>query len=154
MEVYDASDGPLWEACRKLPSDWEPHGKRRWLGPPQERPDCTTCRWFTELFRTWPDWGVCANAESVRAGLLTIGNKRAGSTSQGRSAAVWRPIPHAAISCGHSRRSCVNRRPPSSGTKSAGKRPVVGGRASSPHAEADSHDTALRRHSPPAPARR
>jgi hypothetical protein len=25
-----------------------------------------------ELFRTWPDWGACANPESARAGLLTF----------------------------------------------------------------------------------
>ncbi len=72
MQVRGASDEQLWEACRKLPSDWEPHGKRKWHGRREDRPDCATCRWFVELFRTWPDWGACANPESARAGLLTF----------------------------------------------------------------------------------
>ena len=69
MEI---SDGPLWEACRKLPSDWEPVGQRRWHGRPEARPDCDTCCWFLELLRTSPDWGACSNPESERAGLLTF----------------------------------------------------------------------------------
>ena len=72
MEDKNPSDEELWEACRKLPSDWEPRGQRRWLGKLEARPDCDTCRWFTGLFRTWPDWGACANPESPRAGLLTF----------------------------------------------------------------------------------
>jgi hypothetical protein len=71
MEAGNASDDELWEACRKLPSDWEPFGRRKWLGRREARPDCDTCRWFTGLFHTWPDWGVCCNPESERAGLLT-----------------------------------------------------------------------------------
>lgn len=72
MQAGNPSDEQLWEACRKLPSDWEPYGKRKWTGRLEHRPDCDTCRWFTELFRTWPDWGACANPESARAGLLTF----------------------------------------------------------------------------------
>jgi hypothetical protein len=72
MEAGNPSDEELWEACRKLPTDWEPHGKRRWHGRREDRPDCDTCRWFVELFRTSPDWGACANPESARAGLLTF----------------------------------------------------------------------------------
>lgn len=72
MQAGNPSDEELWDACRRLPTDWEPHGKRRWLGRREERPDCSTCRWFTELFRTWPDWGACANPDSPRAGLLTF----------------------------------------------------------------------------------
>jgi len=72
MRPVDSGDEQLWEACRKLPSDWEPHGERKWLGRREDRPDCATCCWFTELFRTWPDWGACANPESARAGLLTF----------------------------------------------------------------------------------
>jgi hypothetical protein len=71
MEAGNPTDEELWEACRKLPSDWEPHGQRRWPGRREDRPDCDTCRWFLELFRTSPDWGACANPESERAGLLT-----------------------------------------------------------------------------------
>ena len=56
----------------KLPSDFEPYGQRKWVGPRQERPDCASCRWFAELFREWPEWGACANPESPRAGLLTF----------------------------------------------------------------------------------
>ena len=72
MEAKNPSDEELWEACRRLPSDWEPHGQRRWHGRREARPDCDTCCWFVELFRTSPDWGVCANPESERAGLLTF----------------------------------------------------------------------------------
>jgi hypothetical protein len=72
MEDGNPSDEELWEACRRLPSDWEPHGQRRWHGRPEARPECDTCRWFAELFRTSPDWGACANPESERAGLLTF----------------------------------------------------------------------------------
>jgi len=71
MEAGNPSDEELWEACRKLPSDWEPHGQRRWHGRREARPECDTCRWFVELFRSSPDWGACANPESARAGLLT-----------------------------------------------------------------------------------
>ena len=70
MEARNPSDEELWEACRKLPSDWEPHGQRRWHGR-EARPDCDSCKWFAELFRSSPDWGTCANPESERAGLLT-----------------------------------------------------------------------------------
>ena len=72
MKARNPSDSELWQACRKLPSDWEPHGQRKWQGKREARPDCDTCRWFAELFRTSPDWGTCANPESERAGLLTF----------------------------------------------------------------------------------
>jgi hypothetical protein len=72
MKPVDSGDEQLWEACRRLPSDWEPHGQRKWHGRREARPDCDTCRWFVGLFRTSPDWGVCANPESGRAGLLTF----------------------------------------------------------------------------------
>ena len=72
MDTGNTSDEELWDACRKLPSDWEPHGQRRWYGRKEARPDCDTCRWFVELFRTSPDWGACVNPESERAGLLTF----------------------------------------------------------------------------------
>ena len=72
MEAGNPGDEELWEACRKLPADWEPHGQRRWQGRREARPDCDTCRWFVGLLRTSPDWGACANPESARAGLLTF----------------------------------------------------------------------------------
>ena len=71
MEAGNPSDEQLWDACRKLPADWEPHGQRQWHGRRAVRPDCDTCRWFVDLLRTSPDWGACANPESERAGLLT-----------------------------------------------------------------------------------
>ena len=71
MEAGNPSDEQLWEACRKLLADWEPLGQRRWHGRREDRPDCDSCMWFTELFRTAPDWGVCCNKESPRSGLLT-----------------------------------------------------------------------------------
>jgi hypothetical protein len=71
MEAGNPSDEELWEACRILPSDWEPHGQRRWHGRREARPDCDTCRWFVGLLRTSPDWGVCASLESERGWLLT-----------------------------------------------------------------------------------
>ena len=71
MQARNPSDEELWETCRRLNSDFEPHGRRRWLGKPEARPDCATCRWFVELFRASPDWGACANPESPRGGLLT-----------------------------------------------------------------------------------
>ena len=71
MEAGNPSDEELWDVCRKLPTDWEPYGQRRWHGRREDRPHCDSCKWFTELFRTWPDWGVCCNTESPRAGLLT-----------------------------------------------------------------------------------
>lgn len=71
MESGNPNDEELWEVCRKLLADWEPLGQRRWHGRREDRPDCDSCRWFTELFRTAPDWGVCCNKESPRSGLLT-----------------------------------------------------------------------------------
>jgi len=30
MEVSDATNEQLWQVCRKLPSDFEPYGERKW----------------------------------------------------------------------------------------------------------------------------
>jgi len=73
MELSDASDEQLWRVCRKLPSDFEPYGERKWEGKPQDKLDCSTCRWFQPLLRPGQlDWGTCANPQSPRAGLLTF----------------------------------------------------------------------------------
>jgi hypothetical protein len=72
MQTRNPSDDELWDVCKTIPSDWEPYGQRRWHRKKEARPDCDTCRWFAELFRTSPDWGACANPESERAGLLTF----------------------------------------------------------------------------------
>ena len=71
MEAGNPNDEELWEVCKKLLTDWEPNGQRRWHGRQESRPDCESCKWFAELFRTAPDWGVCCNTESPRSGLLT-----------------------------------------------------------------------------------
>lgn len=72
MDARDATDEQLWRVCQKLPSDFEPYGQRKWNGQREGQPDCVTCHWFLELFRTWPDWGTCANPQSPRGGLLTF----------------------------------------------------------------------------------
>jgi hypothetical protein len=73
MELSDASDEQLWQGCRKLPSDFEPYGDRKWEGMPYDKLDCDTCRWFQPLLRPGQlDWGTCANPNSPRAGLLTF----------------------------------------------------------------------------------
>ena len=72
MERRGAADGDFWEVWRELPADFEPYGERVWDGPPAMRPECADCRSFLELQPTWPDWGVCLNARSPRAGLLTF----------------------------------------------------------------------------------
>ena len=60
----------LWQIVRKLPTDFGPYGqvKRKTIC------DCSCgCRWFHVLAgRPGQDWGVCANAKSPRAGLLTF----------------------------------------------------------------------------------
>ena len=72
MESGNPSDQELWDVCRKLRTDWEPLGQRKWYGRREARPDCDSCVWFAELFHTSPDWGTCANPESERSGLLTF----------------------------------------------------------------------------------
>jgi hypothetical protein len=60
----------LWQIASKLPTDFEPYGqvKRETIC------DCSCgCRWFHVLAgRQGRDWGVCANQQSPRAGLLTF----------------------------------------------------------------------------------
>ena len=63
----------LWTLCRKLPSDFAPWGERdRDTAEPSE--DCSCgCRHFIPLAgELGNDWGICANAKSPRAGLLTF----------------------------------------------------------------------------------
>jgi len=85
MELSDASDDQLWQVCRKLPSDFEPFGQRRWEGKQQGKPDCATCRWFQPLLRPGElDWGTCANPLSPRAGLLTFREQGCEQYQQGK----------------------------------------------------------------------
>jgi hypothetical protein len=60
----------LWRILKKLPTDFEPYGKRQRNG----NLDCScNCRWYYTLAgRLGQDWGVCANVQSPRAGLLTF----------------------------------------------------------------------------------
>ena len=63
----------LWTLCRKLPSDFAPYGERdRDTAEPSA--DCSCgCRHFVPLAgELGNDWGICANAKSPRAGLLTF----------------------------------------------------------------------------------
>jgi hypothetical protein len=59
----------LHDICRHLPSDFESYGERV-----REGPDCSCgCRHFLKLpGKLGMDWGVCGNAASPRAGLLTF----------------------------------------------------------------------------------
>lgn len=60
----------LWQIAIKLATDYEPYGQTKREAPA----DCSCgCRWFHVLAgRRGLDWGVCANAASPRAGLLTF----------------------------------------------------------------------------------
>ena len=63
----------FWTICRKLPTDFQPCGARdRDTADPCA--DCSCgCRHFVPLAGDLgADWGVCANASSPRAGLLTF----------------------------------------------------------------------------------
>ena len=55
-----------------LRSDFEPFGERS--REDDEGPDCSCgCKWFAKLDgKLGYDWGVCANPESPRVGLLTF----------------------------------------------------------------------------------
>ena len=63
----------LWAVAKKLPTDFEPYGKRR-RGDGTIHSDCSgNCRWFHVLAgMRGQDWGICANPKSPRAGLLTF----------------------------------------------------------------------------------
>ncbi len=61
----------LLSLVKKLPTDFEPYGRRSreiW------GPDCSCgCKHFLPLEgKLGMDWGICANAQSPRAGLLTF----------------------------------------------------------------------------------
>ena len=63
----------LWVVAKKLPTDFEPYGKRK-RSDDVIQGDCSSnCRWFHILAgERGRDWGVCANPKSPRAGLLTF----------------------------------------------------------------------------------
>ena len=62
----------LWAVAKKLPTDFEPYGKRK--RSDVSPGDCScNCRWFHKVAGMQGlDWGVCANPKSPRAGLLTF----------------------------------------------------------------------------------
>lgn len=69
----------LWEACQSLNEDYDPWGKNvRWDDPARAYPDCSSgCRHYYVLEDRDDqlismDWGVCANPQSHRKGLLTF----------------------------------------------------------------------------------
>jgi len=63
----------LWTLCRKLPTDFTPYGGRD-RDTAEPCADCSCgCRHFAPLAGDLGnDWGVCANPQSPRAGLLTF----------------------------------------------------------------------------------
>jgi len=63
----------LWKVTKKLPTDFEPYGKRE-RSNRTIQPDCSCgCRWYHILAGTQgQDWGVCGNPKSPRRGLLTF----------------------------------------------------------------------------------
>ncbi len=65
---FQSSDH-LWTVVKRFPEDYAPYGKRD-----RDGLDCSCgCRWYHELSgSTGMDWGVCANLDSYRAGLLTF----------------------------------------------------------------------------------
>lgn len=71
---------PLWQVVMRLPTDYSDYGGnvRRWADPDLPYPDCSNgCRWWRPLYSELQrgadgDWGVCANPDSPRAGLLTF----------------------------------------------------------------------------------
>jgi hypothetical protein len=60
--------GHLLAICIRLPTDYEPYGYRY-----RDGNDCSCgCKWFLPLEVISTDWGVCANPQSPRCGLLTF----------------------------------------------------------------------------------
>ncbi len=67
--MSDSLHERLWAVCQRLPTDFEPYGERE-----REDADCSCgCKYFAPLEgEAGNDWGVCHNAKSPRAGLLTF----------------------------------------------------------------------------------
>lgn len=60
-----------WRVVRVLPTDYSDYGGQviRWQDSNLSYPDCSSgCRHWCAMD---PDWGVCVNPDSPRAGLLT-----------------------------------------------------------------------------------
>ena len=67
-----ATHEPFWTLVQRLPSDFAPWGERD--READFGPDCSCgCKHFHPLVgERGSDWGVCTNAKSPRAGLLTF----------------------------------------------------------------------------------
>ena len=71
---------PLWQVVLRLPTDYSDYGGEvvRWQDPNRAYPDCSAgCRHYRRLHSRFEsvedaDWGVCANPDSPRRGLLTF----------------------------------------------------------------------------------
>ena len=68
----------FWQVLKILPTDYTDYGGqvKRWEDVEGYYPDCSGCRRFHRLHDpnelSWDsDWGICANPNSPRAGLLT-----------------------------------------------------------------------------------
>lgn len=65
----------LWKVLKILPTDYKCYGGEivRWEDDKKSYPDCSGgCKYFVPLEGDrGNDWGVCANKNSPRAGLLT-----------------------------------------------------------------------------------
>jgi hypothetical protein len=64
----------VWDACRKLPEDYEPYGQSSREDGDIWHSDCSCgCRFYLPLEgKLGFDWGVCRNPASHRCGLLTF----------------------------------------------------------------------------------
>lgn len=74
-EIKMDQHAALVKVLKKLPTDYQEYGGdiKRWEDPEKDYPDCSRgCKYFVELKeKLGYDWGVCANPNSPRAGLLT-----------------------------------------------------------------------------------
>jgi len=85
----------LWRVTRLLDPDYEPCGKAE-----RDGPDCSCgCRYFAKLSgNLGNDWGVCANPDSPRAGLLTFEHQGCSAFESSEDPPVLsevRPVPAA-----------------------------------------------------------
>ncbi len=72
--THRATSELLWSVCQRMAEDYEGYGTVERQRGKQWLPDCSMgCRYFVPLDGELRyDWGVCANPQSHRAGLLTF----------------------------------------------------------------------------------
>jgi hypothetical protein len=73
------SEKRIFNIIKVLPTDYATYGGEvvRWQKEDENYPDCSCqCRYFTRLEHSQmvsdPDFGVCMNPDSARAGMLTF----------------------------------------------------------------------------------